>query len=105
MPDGRILRFETLAPRVVHWGIDGWHDVQDVLAVDTGLGIYVADLDTKVLPAGTGIDFTFYWLRRAMGRHRLSRAHRRIRAGGTNRRISESAGPHARPLTVFSSLG
>ena len=61
MSDEKILRFESLAPVRVHWGIDGWRRVQDLDAVDTGLGVYVADLDTKALPAGTEVDFTFYW--------------------------------------------
>jgi len=30
-------------------------------AEDRGLGEYVIDLPTETLPAGTEIDFTFYW--------------------------------------------
>ena len=31
MPAGRTLRVETLAPAVVHWSVDGWRTVHDVL--------------------------------------------------------------------------
>jgi glucoamylase len=61
MTMGRILRVETLAPSVVHWGINGWARLQDVVADDTKLGVWVADLDTRELPPGSRIDFTFYW--------------------------------------------
>ena len=46
----------------MHWGVNGWSRAGDLEAVDTGLGLYVADLETAALPAGTEIDFTFYWL-------------------------------------------
>ena len=61
MEAGKILRVLTLAPAMIHWGANGWCDIQDVVAVDTGLGLYVADLDTKELPAGSRVDFTFFW--------------------------------------------
>ena len=63
MWEGKILRVEALAPVTVHWGVDGWLGVRDLEAVDTGLGVYVADLDTQALPPGTEVDFTFYWPR------------------------------------------
>jgi glucoamylase len=61
---GRILRVETLAPAVVHWGSGigaAWQGVRDTETVDTGLGIFVADLPTAELTAGATIDLTFYW--------------------------------------------
>jgi hypothetical protein len=33
----------------------------DVEAVDTGLGVWVADLDTSVLGVTNRVDFTSYW--------------------------------------------
>lgn len=49
MAVGKILRVETLGPAVVHWGVDGWQEAQDTETVDTGLGVYVADLPTTEL--------------------------------------------------------
>ena len=46
MPAGTVLRIETLAPATVHWASMAGRGVQDVEAVDTGLGVWVADLDT-----------------------------------------------------------
>ena len=70
MPAGKILRVETLAPATVHWGVSGtgdsgdvheWSNIRDVDAADTGLGVYVADLDTAGRPAGSRVVFTFFW--------------------------------------------
>ena len=61
MSAGSILRIETLARTVVRIGVDGWSRLSDVEAVDTGLGVWVADLDTRALGVLTGVDFTFYW--------------------------------------------
>jgi glucoamylase len=61
MPPGLTLRVETLAPAVIHWSADEWRSVSDVEARDTDLGVYVADLPTGDLAAGTRIGFTFFW--------------------------------------------
>lgn len=61
MPAGRILRVETLARASVHWGVNGWQEAGDVETRDSGLGVHVADLATARLPAGSRIDFTFFW--------------------------------------------
>ena len=61
MQAGLTLRIETLAPAVVHWGIDGWGQPKDTKTRDTGLGTHVADLPTTDLPIGTQVLFTFYW--------------------------------------------
>ncbi len=58
---GKILRVETLAPAMVHWGGAGWTGVNDVQTIDTGLGVFVADLDTAGLAPGSQVVFTFYW--------------------------------------------
>jgi glucoamylase len=60
-PAGQQLRIETLAPARVHWSGDGWKTVRDQDSVDPGLGIFVVDLPTESLPAGTAVVFTFYW--------------------------------------------
>jgi glucoamylase len=61
MPLGKILRVETLARATVHWGVNEWSDVRDVETVDTGLGVYVADLATDHLASGGSVQFTFFW--------------------------------------------
>jgi glucoamylase len=61
MPAGKMLRVETLAPAVVHWSDDDWHTVQDAKTMDSGLGIYYADLPTTALPDGRQVLFTFFW--------------------------------------------
>jgi len=43
----------------IHWGFDGWREARDVQTVDYGLGVHVAELQTKDLRAGQRIDFTF----------------------------------------------
>jgi len=58
---GRTLRVETLAPATIHWSTDGWRTVRDTATRDSGLGVYLADLPTAALPAGSEIRFTFYW--------------------------------------------
>ena len=61
MESCKVLRIETLAPATVHVGVDGWTAIQDVDAVDTGLGVWVTDLDMKSHPGAGSIEFTFYW--------------------------------------------
>ena len=34
---------------------------QDIKAADTGLGVWVADIDTSTLSCTRRVDFTFYW--------------------------------------------
>ena len=46
---------------MVHWGVDGWSEVRDAETVDTGLGVWVADLDTAGRPEGSEVVFTFFW--------------------------------------------
>jgi glucoamylase len=58
---GQVLRVELMAPATVHWSADGWQTTQDTPAEDTSLGVYVADLPTSELAAGTRVVFTFYW--------------------------------------------
>jgi glucoamylase len=50
-----------LEPATVHWTSDGWQSKHDMKTEDTGLGVYLADIATTELPAGTEIKFTFYW--------------------------------------------
>jgi glucoamylase len=61
MPPGKILRVETLARATVHWGVNEWSDAHAVETIDTGLGVYVADLATDRLASGGSVQFTFFW--------------------------------------------
>jgi glucoamylase len=62
IPRGKMLRVEVLSPAKVHWSVDNWKTVVDTKTLDTGLGVYVADLPTDELPAGGQVRFTFFWL-------------------------------------------
>jgi glucoamylase len=61
LPPGKILRIELMAPAVIRWTADDWQTCQEIKTLDDGLGIHLADLQTKALPEGTQIKFTFYW--------------------------------------------
>jgi glucoamylase len=61
MPAGRTLRIEVLAPAEITWTHDGWQSTLNLKTRNSGLGLFVADLPTKQLAAGTDIIFTFYW--------------------------------------------
>jgi glucoamylase len=58
---GKILRVETLARATIHWAVDDWSGARDADAVDTGLGVFVADLDTAGRTPGSQVLFTFFW--------------------------------------------
>ncbi len=63
---GRIQANHTLiialtAPARVHFGLNGWKDVQDIDTEDTGLGVHIAELPTEALAAGDSVQFTFLW--------------------------------------------
>jgi glucoamylase len=59
MAAGARLAVALTEPAIVHWGHNGWGDVQDVPTRDTGLGFHVAELDTAGFPSATQIDFTW----------------------------------------------
>ena len=61
MPRGAILRIETLGPATVHLGLDGWSRIQDVDSISTGLGVWIADVDTHALAVTRDVSFTFWW--------------------------------------------
>jgi hypothetical protein len=62
MKAGRILRVETLARAAVVWGVNAWQQVQEQHTIDTGFGVYVADLATAPLPSGASVELTFFWV-------------------------------------------
>ncbi len=58
---GHPLTIALLAAARVHWGLRGWQEIADAETQDTGLGVFAVDLPTAALPAGTTVQFTFYW--------------------------------------------
>jgi glucoamylase len=61
LPWGSILRIEVQKPAVIHWSSDNWASFKDDETIDTGLGVYHLDLDTKAMKSGGTITFTFKW--------------------------------------------
>jgi glucoamylase len=58
---GSTLTIALTAPASVHWGVDGWTQVQDIDTRDTGLDMHFVDLPVAGLTAGQTIQFTFRW--------------------------------------------
>ena len=61
MPIGMELRIETRAEASVRWTSDNWKTCKDSTTRDTGLGIFVADIDTTMIPDGGNVTFATYW--------------------------------------------
>jgi glucoamylase len=66
-PIGRIapgvnLTIALPRPARIHWGVDGWQNVADVVTSDTGLGLHAWELPAALLGGAHAIDFTFQWL-------------------------------------------
>jgi glucoamylase len=61
MPAGARLAVALPRGAVVHWGVDGWSDIADQPTEDSGLGFFVAVLETGGLRAGQSVDFTARW--------------------------------------------
>jgi glucoamylase len=61
MPAGKVLRIELPLSATVRWSADGWQTFHELTTRDTGLGLHLVDLPTSDLPAGTQLQFTFYW--------------------------------------------
>jgi len=59
--EGKILRIEVLAKALVHWSDDDWQSIHDQETLDSGLGMYYADLPTNKLHAESKVVFTFFW--------------------------------------------
>jgi glucoamylase len=57
---GQELRVLLHRPFRVHWGINGWREIQDTVSEDWDLG-QVAFLATEKLPVGTELQWTIQW--------------------------------------------
>jgi glucoamylase len=58
---GDGLSIALKGPACVHWGANGWKNIQDIDTRDTGLGVHVADIRMTGLGAGDTVQFTFRW--------------------------------------------
>lgn len=58
---GATLRVQTTRPAVVHWSSDEWRTTHDTPSRETGLGVWLTDLDTRALASGARVRFTMYW--------------------------------------------
>jgi glucoamylase len=56
---GARLAIALPEPAIVHWGRDGWSEVQDTPTVDTELGFHIADIDASAFVADSRIAFTW----------------------------------------------
>ena len=54
------LRIEVLAAAKIHWSVDNWATSSNTDTKDTGLGIFVADIDLQNVKSKQ-IIFTFFW--------------------------------------------
>jgi len=61
MVQGHILRVESFRPATVRWSADQWETTHSTKGRDTGLAVYIADLPTGDLSAGTKLVFRFSW--------------------------------------------
>ncbi len=62
MPAGRTLRLEVMAPARVHCSVDGGATWTDLETLDTGLGVWLADVPgSDRLAPGASVEFTFWW--------------------------------------------
>jgi glucoamylase len=62
MPAGRVLRVELPEPAMVRWSLDGDGKAAEIPALDTGLGVHTADIETAGMKPGQVLRFS--WRRR-----------------------------------------
>lgn len=81
---GRALRIETMSPAIVRWSTDEWKTVHETRTRRMGGGLELAELDTAGLPAGSRVQFTFFWpeVNRWEGQDFEVRVAQRARYGG-----------------------
>jgi glucoamylase len=61
MAPGRTLRVEAQARFVLQWTCGNNRPRQECEGIDTTIGVWFADLAAELLPAGSEVQFTFYW--------------------------------------------
>ncbi len=58
---GEVVRVEVLCPATIRWTRDAWRGIHEARTRDTGLGLHVADLNTKEMKPKEMIEWTFFW--------------------------------------------
>ena len=63
-PIGHIARGMRLyiglhSAAVVRWSMNNWQSLRNLPTQDSGIGLHIAEIDTRDLPTGAGIDFTY----------------------------------------------
>ncbi len=61
IPKGRDLRVHTLACATVKWSTDNWETSNEVVTLDSGLGVFFADIPTSAFDHEQSFEFTFFW--------------------------------------------
>ncbi|MEP7081007.1 MAG: glycoside hydrolase family 15 protein, partial [Ginsengibacter sp.] len=56
----KILRIEVLSAASVRWSTDNWKSFSNTVTKDSGIGIFIADIDIKKAKSKE-IIFTFFW--------------------------------------------
>jgi glucoamylase len=56
----KILRIEVLSAATVHWSTENWKTSSDSDTKDTGLGMFIVDIDLKNVKSDE-IKFTLFW--------------------------------------------
>jgi glucoamylase len=59
---GRRLRVQLARPGAVHYSFDNWESFTEVDAVDTTLGVWVAEVPCHKLPVGTEFSWTAHYM-------------------------------------------
>lgn len=59
---GLTLRIDLSHPARVRWTSDNWATHVEVVTTAIAPRAFSAELDTAALPAGPGVEFTFFWL-------------------------------------------
>jgi glucoamylase len=59
---GRRLRVQLPRPGAVHYSFDDWKTFEDIEAMDTTLGVWVAEVPCNRLPSGTEFSWTAHYV-------------------------------------------
>jgi glucoamylase len=59
---GRRLRVQLPRPGAVHYSFDEWKTFSDVEAIDTTLGVWVAEIPSNKLAAGSEVQWTAHYM-------------------------------------------
>lgn len=65
LPQDRDLVIEDAAPFTLHFGFDGWRDIDDRAATANAFGLYEVRLPSVTLKAREAVDFTLYFPQKA----------------------------------------